>query len=527
MSIERHMMDEKIDVVDRTSDLPEFILHHILSFLPRKEATKICLLSKKWNCVWSSFPILDFDQALGKGYIMPDMSPDNQERVEKFMNNVDTSLSRFHEHNLKMQKFELHMTLVDFKLASLVDKWIELAFEHDAQEIGFQVLTEKNSWYTFPRTIFVAKSTNGCKLEQPCTWSAVKFYSLQKLVLGYICVNEEIIQDIIRCCPFITDFSIIGCHGLKNLEISKLPKLCKVEVVPLEQQVENIKVEAANLQHFSFTYSRQRQCSLDITACQNLKELYLTDLSITDQNLHFNISRFPHLETLEVSGCIMLERVKISAQRLRMLTFEACQKLLELEIDSPNLSSFKFLSLENVFPTIVPKNAPCPFELTIVLDNLIDTLWFLKLREFLVMSNQRKVLKLIVICDEVTFNLEDLRGITLPPSFELELMMLDVRMSALSIDYGSLIDGLLWSCRPKQLSLPTGLKSRKKCIKVLCEDILDKENRDCSCCWRHHFKGAKIKSIAGIEDEKLLDCKTLLDTLPTLGKGQEIQFRLD
>ena len=85
---------------------------------------------------------------------MPDTSPDNQKRVEKFMNNADTSLSRFHEHNLKVQKFELHMTLVDFKLASLVDKWIELAFEHDAQEIGFQVRTEKNSWYTFPRTIF-------------------------------------------------------------------------------------------------------------------------------------------------------------------------------------------------------------------------------------------------------------------------------------------------------------------------------------------------------------------------------------
>ena len=92
-------------------------------------------------------------------------------------------------------------------------------------------------------TIFVAKSTNGCKLEQPCTWSAVKFYSLQKLVLGYLCVNEEIIQDIIRCCPFITDFLIIGCHGLKNLEISKLPKLCKVEVTPLEQEVRTSKLK--------------------------------------------------------------------------------------------------------------------------------------------------------------------------------------------------------------------------------------------------------------------------------------------
>ena len=502
------MMGEKIDVVDRTSDLPEFILHHILSFLPRKEATKICLLSKKWNCVWSSFPILDFDQALGKGYIMPDTSPDNQKRAEKFMNNVDTSLSRFHEHNLKMQKFELHMTLVDFKLASLVDKWIELAFEHDAQEIGFQVRTEKNSWYTFPRTIFVAKSTNGCKLEQPCTWSAVKFYSLQKLVLGYLCVNEEIIQDIFRSCPFITDFGLIGCHGLKTLDISKLPKLCSVDVLPLEQTVEIVRVEAANLEFFRLCYSGK--CLLDITACQNLKILYLKDLWITDQCLQSNISRFSHLEFLRVVSCKMLERVKISLQSLRCLMIDSCQKLLEVEIDSPNLSSFKFSSYKKVFPMISSKNAPCPFELTFTLfeEDSIDTLWFHKLREFLVMSNQRKVLTLRILCQEVcplmqvylfstnfssacfyifnfpfcflqpfyfalmikvAFSLEELKGITIPPSFELELMTLDLRISRPlieTIDHGSLIDGLLWSCCPKKLSLLTGLVSRENCIKV-------------------------------------------------------------
>ena len=64
------MMDEKIDMMDRISNLPEFNLHHILSFLPRKEASKTCLLSKEWNCVWSSFPILDFDQ---DEFVKPDM----------------------------------------------------------------------------------------------------------------------------------------------------------------------------------------------------------------------------------------------------------------------------------------------------------------------------------------------------------------------------------------------------------------------------------------------------------------------
>lgn len=46
-SLLRHMMGEKIDALDRISDLPGFIMHHILSFLPRKEAVKTSLLSKK------------------------------------------------------------------------------------------------------------------------------------------------------------------------------------------------------------------------------------------------------------------------------------------------------------------------------------------------------------------------------------------------------------------------------------------------------------------------------------------------
>ena len=67
---------------------------------------------------------------------------------------------------------------------------------------------------------------------------------------------------------------------------------------------------------------------------------------------------------------------------------------------------------------------------------------------------------------------------------------------------------------------------------MLCEKVLNREDPDCCCsnhhtCWRHHLKGAKLTSIAGIEDEGLLNCKTLLDMLPTLANDQEIQLRLD
>ena len=42
-------------------------LSGITSYLsyPEKRQLKLVSLSKKWNCVWSTFPILDFDQMHG------------------------------------------------------------------------------------------------------------------------------------------------------------------------------------------------------------------------------------------------------------------------------------------------------------------------------------------------------------------------------------------------------------------------------------------------------------------------------
>lgn len=59
-------MDGKIDEkeMDRISNLPDFILHEILSFLPRKDAAITCVLSKRWNFIWDSFPIFEFGQSI-------------------------------------------------------------------------------------------------------------------------------------------------------------------------------------------------------------------------------------------------------------------------------------------------------------------------------------------------------------------------------------------------------------------------------------------------------------------------------
>ncbi|KAI3897042.1 hypothetical protein MKX03_015866 [Papaver bracteatum] len=47
---------------DRISELPDHLIHHILSFLPIKSIASTTVLSREWNNLWLSLPILYFTQ---------------------------------------------------------------------------------------------------------------------------------------------------------------------------------------------------------------------------------------------------------------------------------------------------------------------------------------------------------------------------------------------------------------------------------------------------------------------------------
>ena len=55
------IMEDQIVATDQISELPDFIIHHIMSYPSTQEATQTCVLSKRWNHLQTSFLILDFD----------------------------------------------------------------------------------------------------------------------------------------------------------------------------------------------------------------------------------------------------------------------------------------------------------------------------------------------------------------------------------------------------------------------------------------------------------------------------------
>ncbi|KAM1164438.1 hypothetical protein ACFX13_024591 [Malus domestica] len=57
---EKEAHNEQKCSIDRISDLPNDVLYRILSLLPVNSIAQTSVLSRRWEYLWTSVPILDF-----------------------------------------------------------------------------------------------------------------------------------------------------------------------------------------------------------------------------------------------------------------------------------------------------------------------------------------------------------------------------------------------------------------------------------------------------------------------------------
>ncbi|XP_026428086.1 putative F-box/LRR-repeat protein At3g58880 [Papaver somniferum] len=102
---------------DRITDLPDSLLHHIHSFLHIVDSARTSILSKRWNYIWTTVPILEFTNCANA-------------KTEKFMDFVDGTLDRHNSSNV--DKFSLVST---YQLnESRFHSWIAtLAISHSSK----------------------------------------------------------------------------------------------------------------------------------------------------------------------------------------------------------------------------------------------------------------------------------------------------------------------------------------------------------------------------------------------------------
>lgn len=493
-------VDGGVEIIDQISELPEPIIHHILSFVRcPKDVARTVALSKKWRMIWASYFTIDFDQrkfgAQGQG----------GEKNDKFINFVENSLATRLEPMLGIQKFRLYMTSFSSKLVPHLNHWLSAAINKNVKELEIHVEEKKSRRYILPENVLTAKMITslklyGCKLDN---FGVIDLPCLKELSIKKANLNVVIIQSFIRSCPFVEDLRLVHCIGLVGLHISALIKLKRVEVHECHG-LKLVEIELPNLTSFWYCGKKSWECKINLAGCESLRYLTLQDSNMTDELFHEQISKFPDLEKLVLKECNILESITILSKKLHGLSIIRCKKLEEAIIDTPNLFSLEYTGDKFPFSSL---NITSLLDVKFHFESLRKRkpLLLLELRIFIGKFNKDEAWKLVVSSKKDVIVHEELGEIQFPPSNNFK-----VELTKSSANLKDIVDNLLRMSHPKTLSFMSSPSS--EFLKFLLEKLVNRELNPSCCtyymnkCWLHYLEDVGIEMVAGAENLEIPTC---------------------
>ncbi|MBA0774786.1 hypothetical protein Gotri_009973 [Gossypium trilobum] len=470
IEIDTENMEQRADSVDYISQLPDHIIHQIIGRLRcNKDTARTCILSKRWRDIWTSFSSLVFDQRKIIGQLSGlKTSSEGQTRIQRNME-------------------------------------IGLIWQNNIKELDLAMPLDLHKGYSLPQCVFAARTitasrVNGCKLG-PC--NDLNLSNLQKLCLGKLRVNEQMIENMIRACPLLEDFRLIYATGLKVFKVSNLPKLKRIDLHTCSE-LKEVNLQAPNLETFWYVVVKYRSYKIDLSTCNALKSLTLEDATLKDESFQNHLSCFPALEKLVLTKCNFLKNITISSYKLKTLILRECKQLEEADIISPNLLSFEYKGEKMPFTSLNPsslKEAKLYFKPSGQGEPRLrnednHTPWFARLQGFLDKFDYSRGLKLVVRSDKNIVIYERPKGIFLPQVYDLKL---DVVKSSVNLE--DLLDYILRTWRP--LTLSSLSTSRSRLPKLVCKKLITRE-KDPSCCtynasgnkcWRHLLDNVETENL--------------------------------
>ncbi|KAG4399247.1 hypothetical protein AAZX31_08G193600 [Glycine max] len=538
-------------------NLPDIVLHDILSRLPEKDAARTSVLSKKWAEIWSTFPILSFTDTEIIEKFPHSRKDDLVGGKKKFINRVNETFLRFRNKGLVIKEFKLSINCFDLEdLSKDIDHWMKLASESGVGvlELCLHDEFEDDQCYILPTGIIEAESLYKLVLmgrigvDQAFLNHSVKFLSLRVLSLWFIFSrDEQVIEHLISCCPLIEDITLHVCYAMnhggldgplkydtswkQSISMLGLPKLKKVEVLGIQKVV----IDAPSLEDFHFSPGAvDEPFEMSFGKCRNLRRLYLSSLDsliITDNWFLDLFPKFPFLDSLKFSFCKMSETINISSAQLKVLELSNCSNLKEVNIDAPNLLSCEYSGGGASKPIISFLNSSSNLEVKAFIE--IDFMEVGNLREIIQNFKPQNILASLSlfiqppIVDEL--NLDILPVSSTPPSIKHLYLWVVLENETL---FMHLVNSLLSCCCPVTISLcGYTLSFSRAFIEFFYETLMGRKEEECFCgyghtkCWWHGLKDVKVSSSR--KSEESIDFKTLFDALPTFLPGENIIFRLE
>jgi hypothetical protein len=320
---------------DRLSELPEPVVEHILSFIPLKKILQLSTLSKRWQKVWTLFPIPQFNSKFYESNLYEISGNEKKRKIkiksEEFNYFVERTLVCRCRQKLRINMFNLKIRVMCEPDYVVANRWIGYAIKSNVKELNLGLKSyvysseEKPDEYQVPESILRAKSIIllnlfGGNLKSKSSYNDINLSSLRKLVLSRVDMDDQIFPSLIYGCPVLEEIKIKRCYGLKNIHLPAcLPKLMSIKLLKYDEELESFEMEVPNL-----------------------KKLVIDSPIVTDKWLHSVLSKHPLIESLELRYFCMLERIKISSDHMKSLTIDHCNHLVEVNIITPNLHTLNY-----------------------------------------------------------------------------------------------------------------------------------------------------------------------------------------
>ncbi|XP_074281980.1 putative F-box protein At3g58860 isoform X1 [Silene latifolia] len=492
----------QVSTMDRLSDLPDSIIHHIISFLGTGEACRTTILSKRWAHIWSTGLILDFqpcffvpkiDGDYVDGYVQSLTGPYDTETIERLVNFIETTMERYSEKNLSIRKFTLEYPTVDQEMTGRIDRWVGIALRNQVESLTLSIVPEGSPSYELPAILFSAKSLTRLKLGRVrmLYFENFKLMSLQSLDLSEVDVDEHMLHEIIKSCP-LEFLQLYKCTGITNISIpscSKLELLHVTRTIPIGGA---ILVDTSSFQCLTYEGDLEDDffpVILTPASKKNLKKIRI--FCVIMENFFGNlVSELPSIETMSFFSCVMPKNIKIASKTLTELGIHDCYELVNVSLEAPKLDSFCYNG--DLLSSVINSHSEYNAYLHLNFENL-DTRAWLRIKRLLSRSNGCCKILSIILSDapEIEFNKDELSKIYDGQLYDLQELKLSLSCSTSVPEESSckaLIDGLLWCCRPDILALSVELPYDNNVIRTLL-DILEKKVK----YWKHPLKHIEIE----------------------------------
>ncbi|GFP82960.1 putative F-box/LRR-repeat protein at3g28410 [Phtheirospermum japonicum] len=415
---------------------PEPIIHHLQSFLTRKEAARTTIVSKSWHSAWSTRPNLDFKER-----------PCDYSRIDEFSKYAKKTIKRYEQSNLKIESFKLCMKINWYGRVDLAKKLIVKALKIGATRLSLR-LNDRSNRFVLPHEVvfgaenLIGLSVKGCTINPDDDEMVIKCSRLESLSLDEVYIPSDLVSNIISSCPLIENLSLLSyTYSDYEYDDDEIENNGYEEAVGLVNNLGRLRCLVLGSVSFEKLFSGDDLLS---------KLPFLEDFT-----LYLERNNFEEVD-IQISNC-SLERIKLELEDQRHM--HSSGKRPRVKLDVPSIRKFTFEG--DVIPSLSLISTPYSSR---EWESYVSVkcqryggptaFWFGELCEFLTTLRQSKThLSLLVDNHNWTSFDYKVRDNIIQGLRKHELESLAINMRGIpSLNCYALLDGLFRLCRPKMIT---------------------------------------------------------------------------